>query len=175
VRFLFAPRTVWFLFVGDFMVWHLPILYNAALRQQPIHDAEHLLFLGTALLFWSQMIPSHPLKPRMSYARQAIYVVAAGAIMQFVALVLVYSGQPVYQFYATAPRPAGALPLAVDQTTAGALMNLTGMIIFGTAFMVLTWFWLADDERHPAGAPPPGTDNRRVGPPVAGHSRTRRG
>jgi cytochrome c oxidase assembly factor CtaG len=174
-RFLFAPRTVWFLFVGDFLVWHLPALYDQALRNQTVHDAEHLLFLVTALLFWSQMIPSHPLKPRMSYARQAMYVVAAGVFMQFVALVLVYSGQPVYQYYMTVSRPAGALPLDVDQTTAGALMNLTGMIIFGTAFMVLTWFWLADDERHPAGVTPPDADNRHIGPPVAGHSRTRRG
>lgn len=173
-RFVFAPRTVWALFVGDFLIWHLPVLYDLALRNQTIHDLEHLSFLGTSLLFWAQMIPSHPLKPRMSYVRQAMYLVAAGMVMMFVSLILVYSNQPVYSYYQALPHPAGSLPLDVDQTTAGALMNVTGMIIFGATFMALAWFWLGDDERRSAELPPPGPGDHVVGPSLTRHSRSRR-
>ena len=30
--------------------WHLPVLYDATLRNQGVHDIEHLLFVGTSLL-----------------------------------------------------------------------------------------------------------------------------
>src|SRR5713226_6762936 len=33
-------------------VWHLPFLYEATVRNQPLHVLEHLSFLGAGVLFW---------------------------------------------------------------------------------------------------------------------------
>jgi putative membrane protein len=34
----------------DLYVWHLPVLYDAALNNEQIHVVEHLCFMGTAVL-----------------------------------------------------------------------------------------------------------------------------
>ena len=33
-------------------LWHLPALFDAALRNETVHSWQHLSFLLTALLFW---------------------------------------------------------------------------------------------------------------------------
>jgi cytochrome c oxidase assembly factor CtaG len=153
-----TPRAVWILFVGDYLAWHVPPLYNLALRNQGVHDAEHLLFLGTALLFWAQVIPSAPLRPRLGYGAQALYTLTAGFALQAVAMVLTYSGVTLYDEYAEEVRgPSGASVALIDQSTAGALMNLVGAAIFGGVFMLLLWRWIDDALRREASTRYPGS------------------
>ncbi|HWE60085.1 MAG TPA: cytochrome c oxidase assembly protein, partial [Chloroflexota bacterium] len=161
-RLLSAPRVVWLLFVGDFLAWHLPALYDLTLRDQLVHDVEHLLFLGTAVLFWAQVIPSLPCRPRLGYGAQAVFMVTAGMGMQVVELPLTYSGAPLYPYYAAVQRPVGGVSPLVDQSTSGALMNLVGAIVFGSVFMLLLWRWIDAGTRPEAGA-------RRSGSARRGH------
>jgi cytochrome c oxidase assembly factor CtaG len=157
-RLLGTPRAVWILFVGDYLTWHLPALYNLALRNQGVHDAEHLLFLGTALLFWAQVIPSAPLRPRLGYGAQALYTLTAGFALQAVAMVLTYSGVTLYDEYAEEVRgPSGPSVALIDQSTAGALMNLVGAAIFGGVFMLLLWRWIDDALQREASTRYPGS------------------
>ncbi len=146
-----SPRGVWALFVGDYLAWHVPALYDLALRDQGIHDIEHLLFLSTALLFWAQIIPSSPLRPHLGYAAQAVFAITAGFALQTVEMVLTYSGSPFYAHYAQVQRPAAAIGALVDQTSAGALMGAIGTAVFGTVFMVLLWRWFEEAQRREAG------------------------
>jgi cytochrome c oxidase assembly factor CtaG len=157
-RLLGTPRAVWILFVGDYLAWHVPLLYNLALRDQGVHDAEHLLFLGTALLFWAQVIPSAPLRPHLGYGAQALYTLTAGFALQAVAMVLTYSSVTLYDEYAEEVRgTSGASAALVDQSTAGALMNLVGAAIFGGVFMLLLWRWIDDALRREASTRYPGS------------------
>ena len=147
-RFISTPQVVWVFFVGDFLAWHVPTLYDLTLQHQGIHDAEHLLFLLTALLFWAQIIPSAPLRPRLGYGGQAAFLVSAGFAMQPVALALTYAGTPLYVHYA---RAMGAAAAVADQTEAGALMNSVGAVVIGGVFMLLLWRWI--DEAIQRDAP----------------------
>ena len=49
--------------------WHLPWLFNAALRDNGWHTAQHASFLGSALLFWWALI-----QPRARGAQGAALV-----------------------------------------------------------------------------------------------------
>lgn len=153
-RFISAPRVVWVFFVGDFLAWHAPALYDLTLQNQGIHDAEHLLFLLTGLLFWAQIIPSTPLRPRLGYGGQAAFALSAGFAMQPVALALTYAGSPLYAHYA---QVIGAAAAVADQSEAGALMNSVAVVIIGGVFMLLLWRWIDDALRRDAGVGDPST------------------
>lgn len=144
---LTTPRVVWALFVVNFTIWHVPALYDLALRYQTIHDVEHGLFLLTALLFWAQVIPSMPLKPRLTYLWQMLYTFSAGLALSAVSMVYVYDPTPIYPYYAAVHRAPGMITALVDQGGAAELMNAAGAILFGTLFMVLMALWLEADER----------------------------
>ena len=147
-RWLTVPAVAWVLFNGVFAGWHIPALYDYALENQPVHVLEHMLFLAVALIFWAQVIPSRPMKPRMSYPQQAIYLGAAGLFSNVMGAVFTFSTAPMYPFYAALPRPAGSLALLADQHLAGAAMDVPGMIIFFIATLSIIGLWLQADERE---------------------------
>jgi cytochrome c oxidase assembly factor CtaG len=163
-RLIENPRVAWVLFVGGFIAWHTPPLYDAALLHPAVHYLEHLCFLVTGLLFWSQVIASAPLKPRMAYPAQAAYVFLAGFVTEFVSMALIYSNRPVYSYYLHVPRPAGAPSALIDQTAAAAIMNVTDLLLYGTIFMLLLWFWIEKALREDAEGEDPGTPGRHVRP-----------
>jgi cytochrome c oxidase assembly factor CtaG len=66
-RALAHPLVCWLSFVGTIWLWHVPALYELALRSSAWHAIEHACFLTTGLLFWWPVIqpwPSRPLWPR---------------------------------------------------------------------------------------------------------------
>lgn len=161
-RYVLAPWPMWLLYIGVYSIWHIPLLYEAALEQQSIHVLEHILFLGTALLLWAQVIPSHPLQPRLSYPMRALYLCAVGMHANLIGSLFVFSVAPFYPHYALLARPAGTMTALIDQHLAGAAMDVPGTIILFGAVSVVLWLWLRDDERAAkATALPAGASARR--------------
>jgi putative membrane protein len=159
-RVLWTPTVAWLLFAGVFSLWHIPALYDLALEREEVHTLEHALFLGTALIFWAQVIPSRPLHPRMSYPMQAIYLTTAALQSNVLGSLLVFSTGPIYTWYATQPRSASALPVLSDQHLAGATMDVFVTIVFFVAIVALLGYWLQEDERAPDPARRPAIANQ---------------
>jgi putative membrane protein len=145
-RWLFAPLTAWLLFAATFSLWHLPQLYDLAEANEGIHAFQHWTFLATALLLWAQVIPSRPLKPRLSYVGQAVYVVSVGMFSNVIGCLFIFSTTTFYPYYADLPRASGAPSALVDQHLAGAAMDVPGTIVLFAAVSLLLWLWLRQDE-----------------------------
>ncbi len=107
VGFLRKPAVSWIVFTGVFSAWHLPWLYDAATQNDTIHAFEHLCFLVTAVFFWSQVIPSLPFKPRLSYPAQALYFGLAALWGNVLGWAFMFSTTAIYPYYAALPRAVG--------------------------------------------------------------------
>jgi len=141
-----SPVVVWLLFLGGLTLWHLPPLYDLALAQETVHDFEHLLFLATALLFWAQVIPTAPLRPRLTYRGQALFVASAGLALHLLDFVFILAASPLYPFYAAIQRTPSLPSVLADQSMAGGVMELLNMSIFAVAFaLVLRRSWAPPD------------------------------
>jgi len=55
-RWFWSPLVVWSLYAMMTWVWHIPKLYQAALRDPWIHDLQHLTFFISACLFWRVLL-----------------------------------------------------------------------------------------------------------------------
>src|SRR5262249_38208765 len=44
--------VAWLVYVTDLWAWHMPLLYQLALRHEAVHVVEHAAFFTTSLLFW---------------------------------------------------------------------------------------------------------------------------
>ena len=67
-HWLRQPAVSCGLLIIGMWAWHWPALYDLALTNAAIHDwCEHLTFLAVSVLFWTQVIPSPPLRPRLGY------------------------------------------------------------------------------------------------------------
>ena len=60
LRVLAHPLVALPLWAANFVVWHLPVLFDAALRNDAIHALQHTLFVTFGMLMWAALIEPLP-------------------------------------------------------------------------------------------------------------------
>jgi cytochrome c oxidase assembly factor CtaG len=132
------------------MVWHLPTLYDATLREPNLHVLEHVLFIATAFLFWWPVVgPGSRGVARMSPLMKIGYLAFAGVPPTVVGFILALAPTPLYPFYGAAPRLLSDVSAALDQQLAGVLMFGLGNLIY---FVPVSWLFFHLEDREPATA-----------------------
>jgi cytochrome c oxidase assembly factor CtaG len=138
-----TPAAVWIAFNVNLALWHVPALYELTLRDQAIHDLEHLSFLLLAVLFWAQVIDSPPLRSRLDRPRQVAYVVLGATACWLLALVLAIAPSALYAGYAAGHGHAGGLSALSDQQLAAGIMLGPGSVPYALFVFVALYRWLA--------------------------------
>src|SRR2546421_2007016 len=64
-RHLIKPWPALIVCSANLALWHVPAMYDLALRHQGVHVLEHLTFLLFGVLLWIQVLESPPLRPRL--------------------------------------------------------------------------------------------------------------
>lgn len=123
------PAVCWLAFVGTTIAWHVPSLYELALRSQEWHEVQHACFFSTALLFWWPVIQPWPSRPRWSRWTIIPYLLLADMQNTALSAFLIFSERIVYPTYGLVPRLWG-MSVLDDQATAGAIMWVPGSLIF---------------------------------------------
>jgi cytochrome c oxidase assembly factor CtaG len=143
------------IFVGVLYVWHWNVLWNLTLENDVVHAIEHVCFLLTALLLWTQVIDQRALHPRLTDFQRAIYTVLVGSLGNFLAMYFVFAAKPLYSYAQEIHRPFGMTALG-DQQIAGAIMWVPVLLLFSGAFAVFMYRGLAEDAQHADAVPPSG-------------------
>ena len=85
--FLLRPWVAVTLFIAVMVVWHLPGPFDLATRNQAVHIwLMHGSFFATGVLFWLQIIPSPPLRTKLTPAGQAAALLVANGAMWILAM-----------------------------------------------------------------------------------------
>jgi putative membrane protein len=136
LTFLLRPRVSFGAWAVTLAVWHVPVIYDAALERTWLHELEHTSFLVAGLLVWSQLID--PARRRALDVRGRILFAGAliAAAHLFIHPVLL-SGRAVYPSYAHQPdRLLGLSPLA-DQHWAAFVMSVEQIATLGVFLLLL--------------------------------------
>jgi cytochrome c oxidase assembly factor CtaG len=144
MRMLSAPVVCWAQFALVLWVSHFSPLYDAAVRNTGIHVLEHLLYVGSAVLFWSPVVGVDPNPKRLSPPARLLYLFLAMPQTSFLGLAMWGSSQVLYPAYQAALGPA-ALD---DQRLAGTIMGSAGMLVMVPALGLVLLDWLAREERE---------------------------
>jgi len=123
------PVVSWVAFVVAFWVWHIPVLYDLALRSDIWHHIEHACFFVTAGLFWRPVFLPWP--ARSAWPRWAMipYLALADVQNSALAAILTFSDRVIYPAYGALPPMWGLSPLE-DQAIAGVIMWVPGSLAF---------------------------------------------
>jgi cytochrome c oxidase assembly factor CtaG len=138
LRVLAHPFVALPLWAANLYVWHLPALYEGALRHDALHALEHLCFLGFGALMWAPVVEVLPGPAWFGTGAKFGYVVAVRLLETVLGNVFFWAGSVVYGIYAATERLWGMSPLA-DQATAGAVMMVEGSLV---TLAALAWLFL---------------------------------
>ena len=129
----FVALPVW---LANYYIWHVPAVYDAALRHQDtLIRLEHACYFGTGLLVWWPLVQDAP--RRLASGFRAAYAFAAFMLASPLGLLLALLPRPIYSYYVHAPRLWGLSPLG-DQELAGATMVAEQAIVLFAVFAY--WF-----------------------------------
>ena len=53
---LLRPRVAFTLWAANLAIWHVPYLYDLALRHENLHDFEHVCWMFTGILVWTLLV-----------------------------------------------------------------------------------------------------------------------
>lgn len=142
VGLLTMPLLAFAIYNLNLLLWHLPAFYEAALSNDLIHALEHMLFLGTAMLFWWRVLdPTRGWFPLWQWpAAVWVYLLLAAPPSYVLGSILWVHNQVLYPTYMAVPRLWGLSALA-DQHTAGMLMWTQGwMFIMASMIVFYSWY-----------------------------------
>jgi len=105
------------------VVWHLPPLYDAALRHVALHALQHATFFVAGMLLWAAI-----LRPGLRLVWKFAYVLAMGAVSLALSQVFLWSGHSYYTGYSLN-----------DQRTGGGVMLVEGSFVM---LGVIVWLLL---------------------------------
>jgi putative membrane protein len=121
LRALSHPAVAFPLWTIDLYVWHIPTLYQAALRHTGVHALEHAMFLAFGVNMWLCLFGPLPTPSWFGNLGRLLYIVAVRLAGTVLGNIFLWSGTVFYPFYSHGDAVHHISPLA-DQNIAGAIM-----------------------------------------------------
>ena len=124
--------------------WHVPVLYDAALRHPAVYAAEVACYLGLGVLLWLQLVGSRPLSPALTPLRRVTLVAGTITVGTLLGMVLVFGYGLAYPAYLGAGQHVQSV--VYDQQTGGGVLWVLMLPAYVTVGIALLIRWLNDEE-----------------------------
>lgn len=143
---LTAPMTAWWIHAIALWAWHAPVLFQATLRNEFVHAAQHASFLGSALLFWWALFYANG---ERSYGMGVFYIFTTAIHTGILGALLTFARSVWYPAYAETAPLWGLTPIQ-DQQIGGLIMWVPAGLVYVVAGLALFAFWLRHSDRRGA-------------------------
>ncbi len=145
--FLAHPAFAVLAYAGFMWLWHIPAMYDAALRNSYVHALEHVCFSAAGTLYWWHLLSPIRSRMRLGGMGPIAYMVSTKLLVGVLGIVLAFAPASFYPFYEHHPHYWGLSP-SEDQSLAGLVMALEQSIVMGIALVVLFVQMLTESERE---------------------------
>ena len=127
--------SVWAL---NFYAWHIPALYQAALRHSALHGLEHATFLGFGIAMWMALLGPLPKPDWFGNGARLIYIVVVRLIGTVLANAMIFAGTVFYPYYQASDAHWHIGAMADQISAAGLMMVEESLLTIG----LFCWLFL---------------------------------
>jgi cytochrome c oxidase assembly factor CtaG len=141
-HFITHPMTAWWLQAAALWLWHIPRFFQATLDNDWVHCAQHVSFLGSALLFWWSLY-AHG---KVRYGASVLYLFTTAVHTSILGALLTFASSAWYPAY-VATAPAWGLTAMEDQQAGGLIMWIPAGLVYVIGALILFSEWLRESDR----------------------------
>jgi putative membrane protein len=134
-------------YVGAMWIWHIPVMYDAALDHAFVHTLEHLTFGAAGLLYWWHLLSPIRSRLRLGGMGPIAYMASTKILVGFLGIVLAFAPNLIYDAY-DHPGTRWGMTALDDQHVAGLVMALEQSIVMGIALAWLFARMLSESEEE---------------------------
>lgn len=138
------PLLAWILYAITLWIWHLPLLYEAALADPLIHDLQHLAFFGSSFLFWRVLLEPY-IGDRFHPGTGIVYLFVSSIHAMMLGVLMALSPTVWYRPYESRA-PLYGFSALEDQQLAGYIMWMPA----GLTYVIVAAVLLTRLLREPA-------------------------
>ncbi len=138
LRALANPVVALPLWTALLVLWHVPTLYEGAVRHSSLHALEHTVFLAAGIVVWLPVLETLPAPEWFGTGPKLGYVAAVRGIETIAGNVFAWSGTVFYGVYVHTNERWGISP-EQDQNLAGVVMMAEGGVV---TIVALAWLFL---------------------------------
>jgi cytochrome c oxidase assembly factor CtaG len=138
MRFLTHPLVALPVWAVNLYLWHLPVMYEAALHDNAIHALEHFLFFSCGCLMWSPVLETLPAPEWFGTGWKLGYIVVVRFVETILGNIFIWSSTVFYSTYDHLGSIWGISPVH-DQNLAGVVMMAEGGFV---TLGALAWLFL---------------------------------
>ena len=144
-RFASSPLLILLLHALVLWLWHIPVLFEAALENEGIHALQHGSFFLTAVLFWWGIARGR--YGRGGYGLACGFVFATAMHTSVLGALLTVASRLWYPSYAARAAP-WAIDVLADQQLAGLIMWVPAGVLLSLLALGLFAAWLGEASRR---------------------------
>lgn len=134
---IMAPAVATVLHGIALWLWHLPLLFDAAVTNEVMHRLQHISFLASALVFWWALFR----RPVRDYGAGALHVFATMVHMSLLGALLALTPRSLYPAQSQSAWQYGLTPLE-DQQLGGLVMWVPAGTIYAGIALAMIALWL---------------------------------
>lgn len=138
LRALANPVVALPLWAAILVAWHVPALYEGAVRHSSLHALEHVFFLAGGIVVWLPVLETLPAPEWFGTGAKLGYVACVRAVETVFGNVFAWSGTVFYGVYVH-PDGRWGISAAHDQNLAGIVMMAEGGLV---TVVALAWLFL---------------------------------
>jgi cytochrome c oxidase assembly factor CtaG len=122
----------------NFYAWHVPALYQGALRHDALHALEHATFLALGIAVWMGLLGPLPKPQWFGNGARLVYIIAVRLLGTVLANVMIFSGTAFYPYYAAGDARWHISQVADQVSAAGLMMVEESLLTIG----LFCWLFL---------------------------------
>ncbi len=138
LRVLTHPVVAVIVWAVNFYVWHIPAMYQAALRHDALHALEHATFLGFGIAMWMALLGPLPKPTWFTNAWRLVYIIVVRLVGTVLANAMIFSGTAWYPYYRAGDAHWHISMLADQVAAAGLMMVEESLLTIG----LFCWLFL---------------------------------
>jgi putative membrane protein len=138
LRVLANPFVAFPIWAVNLVLWHTPVLYEAAVESSAVHALEHVAFFSAGIVLWLPVLETLPAPEWFGTGAKLAYIIGVRLVATIIGNVFVWGGSAFYDVYETGDDYLGLSP-AADQSLAGSLMMLEGSLV---TIVAIAWLFL---------------------------------
>jgi putative membrane protein len=133
--------NAWWIHFVALWGWHLPILFQATLKNEWVHAIQHLSFFASALLFWWSLLYA---RGRANYA-SVLYIFTTAVHTSVLGALLTFAQTVWYPAYRTTTQVWGLTPIE-DQQLGGLIMWIPAGLVYLAVGLWAFALWLRESD-----------------------------
>jgi cytochrome c oxidase assembly factor CtaG len=138
LRVLANPLVALPIWALNLYLWHIPFLYEAAIRHSAVHALEHIAFFTCGAIMWAPVVETLPAPAWFGTGWKLGYVALVRLIETVLGNVFIWSSSAFYGVY-EAGLPKWGIGVVQDQNLAGVVMMIEGSVV---TLGMLAWLFL---------------------------------